>query len=493
VRGSSAAPRGLRRQIRTWRRGRADTRLVDALSDAYIAVFATVMLCSMAVSVVLHVRTLASDACTSAACVDSRAALPWLFGVALVAGCLALAELFGPMLVSPAVASWLLPTPLDRAALLRPRLASTGALAFVGAAVLATATSALSGFTAAEVALYAGWVAAACLAVVGVATVCQARRWRWTRAVAWLLGAAVWAGLVALTLDAVPASASAPHDGTAWVVVLVVVGVLAVLAVGLAYAALPRVGRDQLTPGGALVPGLSGALASLDFALVHDILVARHWRSRSTVRVVRGRGVGAAALVWRELVRLRRNPRVLLVLAAALVVPYLGDTLGLGRADLLVASTTGFLASVGLFSSLRVLSRTPSLLRCLPLPPATVRSAAACVPAAAVVVWALGTSPALHDAVPGPGSDTVLLALAVGVTSVTAVVRWVTGRPPDYQLPLVTSPMGAVPTSLYVSAARGFDVLVLGSLPLLLAPTGTGAVVSLALDGIVLAVLLNRR
>ena len=53
--------------------------------------------------------------------------------------------------------------------------------------------------------------------------------------------------------------------------------------------------------------------------------------------------------------------------------------------------------------------------------------------------------------------------------------------------------MGAGARLALRQRARGFDVLVLGSLPLLLAPTGTGAVVSLALDGIVLAVLLNRR
>ncbi len=489
----SADLRGLRAQIRVWRRGRADTRLVDALSEAYIAVFATAMLTSMLVSVVLNVRTVAGRTCASGPCEDARAALPWLFGLALVAGCLALARLLGPLLVSPAVATWLLPTPVDRSALLRPRLAATGLVAFALSGVLAAGAATLSGFDGTEVATYAAAVAVSCVLAVGVATVSQALRLRRARLLTWLLAAVVWAGVVALTLDAVPASASAARGGAGPVVLLAVLAAGAVVAAQRAYAVLPRLHREALTPGGALVPGLSGALASLDFALVYDLLVARHWRSRSSVRAVRGRGTGAGTLVWREVVRLRRSPQLLVVLAAALVLPYLAGTLGLGRAVLLVGSTTGFLAGTGLFSSLRVLSRTPSLVRCLPLSAAAVRSACLGVPAALLVCWGLGTAPALREALLVPWGDALLLSLAVGVTAVTAVVRWVTGRPPDYQLPLVTSPMGAVPTSLYVSAARGFDALLLGSAPLLVAPTPTGTAVSLALDAVVLAVLLNRR
>jgi Family of unknown function (DUF6297) len=490
---ASAELRELRRQIRVWRRGRADLRLLEALSDAYIALFTTAMLTSMAVSVVVNVRDVAGEECTSSACTDARAALPWLFGVSLVAGALAGARLLGPMLVSPAVATWLLPTPVDRRVLLRNRLAGTGAVALVTSAVLAAGAGTLAGFPRADVVSYAACVGAACLLAVGVAAVCQVARSRAAQVLTWLLAAAVWTGLVLLTLDAVPAAASAARSGTGWAVAVAVIVGLALVATQRAYAGLPRLGRDQLTPGGSLVPGLSGALAGLDFALVYDVLIARHWRSRSTVRTVRGRGTGPSALAWREVVRLRRTPQVLVVLAASLVVPYLGGTLGLGRADLLVATTTGFLASTGLFSSLRVLSRTPSLVRCLPLTAAQVRTACLSVPAAVVVAWALAGVPALGHALEVPDREAVTLALAVGLTAVTAVVRWVTGRPPDYQLPLVTSPMGAVPTSLYVSAARGFDALLLGSAPLLIAPTVTGAEISVALDAVVLAVLLNRK
>jgi hypothetical protein len=485
--------RDLRRQVRVWRRGRADTSLGEALSDAYVAVFSTAVLASMLVSVVVNLRRVAGQDCPpGGACSDARAALPWLTGVAAVAGVLAVSRLLGPMLVTPAVATWLLPTPVDRAALLRPRLVGTGAVALAAGALLAAGAGTLTGFTAAEVAGYAGAVAAACLLVVALATLSQSRRDRRAQVLTWVFLLLLWALLVAVTVDAVPGAASAPHQGSGWGAAAGVVSLLAVGAGLLAHRELPRLGRHRLTPGGALVPGLSGALAGLDLALVYDVLVARHWTSRSTVRSVRGRGTGAGALVWREVVRLRRTPQVLVALAGLLVVPYLGATVGLGRVDLLAAAATGFLGGLGLFSSLRVLSRTPSLMRCLPMPPVTVRLASLSVPATVLVLWSLGTLPALRSAVDAPALEVVPLALAVGVTSATAVVRWVSGRPPDYQLPLVTSPLGAVPTSTFVSVLRGPDVLLLGTAPLLVSPTGTGALVALALDAVVLVVLVNR-
>ena len=488
---ATAEVRELRGHIRHWRRGRADTRLIDALSDAYIAVFATVMLGSMAISVIVHLRTVAGQACTGSACVDARASLPWVFALSVVTVGLALARLFGPMLVSPAVGSWLLTAPVDRAALLRPHLVGTGLGCFALGAVLSAVASALAGFGTGAVAAFAVTLGALCLAGLGFACIAQAAGSPAVRVATWTLAGLVWLGLVLLARGAVPWSTVEPQYDARWLVALVAAGLLAVAAVARAWTVLHRLRRDQLTPGGSLVPGLSGALAGLDFALVYDILVARHWRTR-TVRTVRGRGLGAGALVWRDVVRLRRSPQLVVVLAAALVLPYLTGTLGLGRLVLLVGAATGFVAGLGLFSALRVLSRTPSLVRAIPLEPWRVKTAVLAVPGAVLLLWGLGTAPVVHTAtgLPWPGAGWV--AFAVGAAALAAVVRWLTGRPPDYQLPLVTSPMGAVPTSLYVSAARGLDVLILSVAPLLLFPTPGGAQVSLALSAIVLTVLVNR-
>ena len=68
----------------------------------------------------------------------------------------------------------------------------------------------------------------------------------------------------------------------------------------------------------------------------------------------------------------------------------------------------------------------------------------------------------------------------------------VTGRPPDYGRPLVSTPAGGVPANLYGSALRGFDVALLTGLPLLI-PNSFGATLSVALSGVVLLVLVNRK
>lgn len=485
--------RELRGQVRAWRRGHADTRLVDALGDAYIAVFATLMLGSIAVNVVLRIRDEAGAACLSAACSDARTSLPWVFALGLLTGCLALARLFGPMLVSPAVGSWLLTAPVDRGALLRPRLAATGLVAFGVGGLLTAAGAAMAGFEGGAVASFAVTVGAACLAAVGFACLAQAASSAAARWASWLLAALTWGGVLLLTLGAVPVSRTETRFGGAWWVALGVTGVVAVLLVARAIAALHRMHRDQLTPGGSLVPGLSGALASLDLTLVYDILLARHWLSRSTVRPVRGRGVGVTALVWRDVVRLRRAPQSVVVLAAALVLPYLAVSVGLGRLVLLVAAGTGFVASLGLFSALRVTSRTASLVRCLPLEPWAVKAGCTAVPGALLLVWALAAAPAERTALQVSWPVALLIAVAVGAAALSSVTRWMTGRPPDYQLPLVTSPMGAVPTSLYVSAARGLDVLLLVTAPLLFSPTVLGAEIAIGLGAVVMSILLSRR
>ncbi|HET7387540.1 MAG TPA: DUF6297 family protein [Nocardioidaceae bacterium] len=498
-RESAREIRELRATIRHWRRGRVDTRFVDAFNDAYVAVFATLMLGAMAVNVVINLRAVGRGGCTSGLCVQARTTLPWLLVIGVAAACLGVARLFGPMLVTPAVGTWLLPAPVDRAALLRPRLVATCGAALLAGALLALASSALASFAVGAVVAFSVVVAAGCALLVAVAVVDQARGLGVTGALTWLVAAVSWAGLVALSAGRAPDLQAATAYGPGWPAAAGVAGVLMMGAAALAARSLPLLSADRLKPGGSLVPSLSGALATVDLALIYDIMVARRWLARSTVRSVRARRrgpTGGAALVWRDLIRVRRAPQRLVVLAASLVVPYLGAAAGLGRVLVLAASVTGFVAGLGLCSAVRVVSRNPGLARCLPMPTWQTRGSCLVVPGALLLAWGLGTAPAFHATLPAlPGGDWPLavdLGIATGFAALVAITRWLTAAPPDYQKPLLSSPTGAVPTSLFGALGRGLDVLLLLTAPILLSPTPTGAVVSIGIGVIVLGVLLNR-
>ncbi|MCW2828562.1 MAG: hypothetical protein JWQ67_2178, partial [Marmoricola sp.] len=57
----TAEVRDLRGDIRHWRRGRIDTKIIEALGDAYVAVFASLMLGSMVVSVIVNLRLVSDE------------------------------------------------------------------------------------------------------------------------------------------------------------------------------------------------------------------------------------------------------------------------------------------------------------------------------------------------------------------------------------------------------------------------------------------------
>ncbi|HEU4568157.1 MAG TPA: DUF6297 family protein, partial [Marmoricola sp.] len=428
---SEVAPevREIRADIRHWRRGRAEARFWDVFTDAYIAVFATLMFGAIAINILVHARWATAAGCRSGGCAEARSWLPWVVGLAVAVAALGVARLFGPAHASPATASWLLAAPLDRAGLLRPRLLALTGVLLVVAAVVAAVVATLVGFVVAAIVAYSVTVALVVLGGVGVAVFSQAGRPVLGRALTWSLAAAVWALLLLVALDAAPVLAD-PPVGVTWIALLVVVLLAAVAAAVLALRRLGLLSRRDLAPGGRMAPGLSGALATLDLALLYDVLLTRRWAARESVRPRRGGPSGAMALVRVDLVRLRRSPQTLLVVAAAVVVPYAAATLGLGRAQPLAVSLTGFLTGLGLCSALRVVTRTPSLLRAMPFPVATTRATMLVVPGVALVLFGLACTPSLHASSDVTWETAVWMGAACGASALAAAVRWVTGRPP---------------------------------------------------------------
>ena len=106
-----ASPRELKRLIKDWRSGRATRNVLQAMSDAYVAVFGAVMIGAMVVNVILKAqRTIAQ--CTSVSCLSARAVCRGRFA-ATVAIALAVSRLFGPVLASAAEGFWLLDAPIS--------------------------------------------------------------------------------------------------------------------------------------------------------------------------------------------------------------------------------------------------------------------------------------------------------------------------------------------------------------------------------------------
>lgn len=485
--------RALRAEIRHWRRGRASVRLADALQDAYIAVFATVMLGGMFVNAVIQAGAVTDELCVSATCQDTRGLVPWLVGGSSLLAVVAVARLFGPVYVTPADGSWLLTSPLDRRALLGPRL-----LRIMLVAALASAAAAAVGvlLVGTDLASGLGFTVTTCLLSLATAGACAYAQERERRTLAptaqWVLLAALWGGAASVALDVAP-SMPVPAAGDP---LTVVAGVVAALLAGVAAVAawrhLGHLRHRDVATGGELSPGLSGAFATLDLALAYDVVLAHRWKGRGAVTPRRGGPGGPLALVQVDLRRLRRTPQRLVVLVAAVVVPYAAAAAGAGRFVVLVAAATGFVAGLPLLSGLRVMARGPSLARAMPFSSAAAQSAAAAVPTVAALAFGIATTGAIAGGLTTAGWPAWVCGLAVGASAAASGVRWMTRRPPDYSKPLIATPAGAVPTNLYGSVIAGFDVLLLTTLPILLVPDLRGAAVSLALSAGVWGYLVSR-
>jgi len=490
-----ATPRELKRLIKDWRSGRATRNVLQAMGDAYVALFAAVMIGAMVVNVILKAqRTIAQ--CTSVTCLSARAILPWAAFATTVAVALAASRLFGPVLASAAEGFWLLDAPISRPKLLRSRRSADVATTILGGAVIGALISALTGSGLIEVLVWAGATGLSAAASVTFAAAQQGiERHRLTHLMTYLFGllavgalfsvigvAAGWFSLglsdnVGLELGLIMIAAS--------VLVLLISAVLAALRLG-------QIRRTRLLGGGALVSGISGAFFALDIGLARDIVVERRALERGHVHPKRGKGLGLEALIWREWQRLSRFPQPLLVLAATIVVPYAADALGMSTLTPVLAALALFGATVPLLNGLRVLTRTGGLARCLPFSLARIKLASIAVPAILAAIWAAATTPAYlgfgDGAVHRPVPEASMIAIATAAAGLLAAVRWTQAKGVDFGAPMVASQAGAFPPGLVTNLFRGFDVCIITTAPLLL---GGSPLWSLGIAAIAAIILLN--
>lgn len=488
-----ADSRALRRQMRSWRRDRANTTLYEQLSEAYIWVFSTVLIGAMAISALIQTRLSVAAECTTAACGDARTSLLWASTLGAVAAAVAIAGALGPVMISAAMGSWLLSTPIDRRPLLRGRLAAAAFIAALLTGICVATAALLAGLPVSALATWSVSAALAAVSVTMLAASWQRGQSHRARNTAIVLATTAWVGTLAIALGHAPTTHVDWLSGPTGTTVLVGT---AVLAVALAARALRHVGdlrRAELTASGTVLSSMSGALAGLDFALAYDVLLARKWRSAATVRPVRGGPSGVWAIVWRDVVRLRRTSATVVAFASTLVIPYVLVALNLEATIIPISAFTALLCGLWLFPALRTVANSPGLVRSFPMPIVAVRTATLAVPGTIVVAWALAASPAISHGVVGTTGDVIAVALATGAAALGAITRLLLAGPPNYSTPLITSPAGAIPPGLLISSLRGFDVLALGTIPLLVAPDADGALIAIGLVGVVMAFLLNRR
>jgi len=490
-----ATPRELRGLMKDWRRGRATRNVGQALSDAYVAVIAALMIGAMTVNVLLKAQRVVAD-CTSASCLSARALLPWAAVLAAVATALAVARLFGPVLASAAEGFWLLDAPVSRARLLRPRFVAALVGSVLGGALIGGLVSLLTGSGALESGVWAVATGLSAAAAVAAAAAQQGReRHRLSRVASFvfgLLGVVALLGVVGVAADWFTFRLSATLGTEIGAAVSVLAVVVLLVGAVLAASRLSSIRRTRLVSGGSLVKGISGAFFALDVGLARDIVVQRRTMEVGHVTPRRGHGEGLQALTWREWQRLRRFPQPLVAWAGTLVVPYASEALGLSAVTPVFGALALFGATVPMLNGLRVLTRTGGLARCLPFSMAQIKIAVVTAPAILAAVWAVLVGPAFVGVAGGsvgrPFGTASLMAVATAAAGLLAAVRWTQAKGVDFSKPMVSTQAGALPPGLVTNLFRGFDVCLLATAPMLL---GFSPLWSLATEAITAIVLFN--
>lgn len=482
-------------QIKLWRHGRATRSLWQVIQDGYVAVFSVIVLGAMLGNVLVQAQSGAA-ACTTDECGLARLMMPTAMVLASFTLTLAAGRLFGPVLASAAEGFWLMDAPLRRRRLLRGRLVIPVVLAGVLAALLTGLVAALSGMPLVSILLWTGAAGIGSAALMALAAAEQTiERTTGVRGALWLFGVLTLVVLllvVSIAAGWVPAQLGAAVETTRWVVAGVLVAAVVGLMVwlGIAMRRLEQIRRTRLLSGGSLVAGMQGAMFALDFGLIRDILVERESAARGHVRPARGRGLGIGALVWRDLQRLVRFPKPWIGLAVSLVVPYAADALGMSQLNPLVSGLGLFVALVPFLGGLRVLTRTGGMARSLPFKTSTIRTASMAVPAGLAVVWGALATPAFVGIVATGAerdfSGGALTALVTAIAGLFGAVRWVTAKQPDFGVPMMATPGGAMPPTLIFNLLRGIDVVAVVTAPLIL---GAPATWSLGIAAVIFVLL----
>lgn len=456
--------RRLRRDIRRARRDHSDRSIWQSIEQVYVGLFALGIFGAMAGGVLSQVWSEVSQ-CSGEGCALARQTLPPALALAVLGLAVRTLLSIGPIVASRATATWLLDSPLDRRVLLtRPFGVLLLGAAVGGLVVLGGSVGLSVGHRSVSVAGIGVWLGV----VIGLALAAGtalAQPSRWARRVLTACGDLLILAGCALAAVVV-LGGSVPS--TAWArsgilePVAVAATALAVILGVIAQRRLSRLPRHRVVAGGDLLSGLSGAAVSLDISFVSDLLVARRFRVLGARKTRRGGGQAGLAIGLREAMRWTRTPRLFIVPLVLLLVPYVVAWSGLPSAIPVGVAIVGYIACRPLAGGLHTVSRSKGLRRAFPLEDTELRFALVLPAWVAGGVWVAATLPAIPADLRDPIGWLALTAIIAA-----GVVRSATREPPSFDGPLISSPMGALPSGFVGSLVRGPDMVVIGLIPVI--------------------------
>ncbi len=461
---------GVRRFTRRATAARADTSWLTLGGDLLSALTTAAVVVAVLGGAFASLRErIAARPATGAAVLPGE--LTALVAAVLVTSAVvALLSRLGPVSATPATAAWWLPLPAGRRGLLRGELRKVGLVAVVAAVVVAlpVVLAAPRAPTVPEVAVTVAGAALLALAVVGGLVVLQASgRTGWVAPVTGTLATVVVVvpavgGTSVGDWDRVPSAPDVPLP--------LLLGVPAVLAVGGLLAAdrvSGRLAAGALRERGTAVFVASASALSLDTRELGRALGTPVHPPRRQRRWGWVRGPWQA-VVAADLAVLARSPWRWGQLAIGTALPVLAArTRGLGEVPGLVAVAVVLgwgLAAVALGEPSRRAHGSPAADRALPAGSRDVVRARAVVPLVGLALVCGVSAGAV-----GLGWEWALLGVLTAPAWAGAAVRGGYRPELDWSGPVVSSPMGAVPTGVGATLVRGPDLGVLGTVPLVIA------------------------